>query len=122
MRVNEHVGTVKEVPGRFPFLDDDTGVDPAGMLGERGDAAEREERQDADHPPAEPRALPDLELEDEHKRDDKAKSAKVVFSEGQEVMTTAGPAIIDKVLPKGDVRVRWPGGPGTTLRRSTRSQ
>ena len=44
IRVNEHVRTVKEVPGRLPFLDDGAGVDPAGMLGERGVATEREAR------------------------------------------------------------------------------
>ena len=37
-KIRENVRTIKEIPGRFPFLDDASGVDPVGVLGERGEA------------------------------------------------------------------------------------
>ena len=112
-KIRENVRTIKEIPGRFPFLDDASGVDPVGVLGERGEALVQEK-----HEPsavASKPALPPLEPADEVKKTKKgesksAKRAAPAYTKGELVMTTAGPAIIDKVLPRNDVRLCWPGG------------
>ena len=108
-KIRENVRTVKEIPNRFPFLDDKEGTEPVGVLGVGGDATARETRE-GDTPSKAPKPEQPFETEEEAKAEEPTLGAKHAYKAGDHVMTTAGPAIIDKVLKRDDVRVRWPGG------------